>query len=89
MTALAQDELPWYPEILRTLVRYNLIQVGDGGQAVSSYARLPTQLYWHREPCKPGTMCHLPDLNYLAGMRPLQRTEKQYPMPFAHFRRHE
>jgi len=32
MTTLAQDELPWYPEILRTLVRHNRIQVGDGGQ---------------------------------------------------------
>jgi uncharacterized protein YcbX len=32
MTTLAQDELPRDTEVIRTLVRHNRIQVGDGGQ---------------------------------------------------------
>ena len=32
MITLAQDELPRDTEVLRTLVRHNRIQVGDGGQ---------------------------------------------------------
>ena len=32
MTTLAQDELPRDNEVIRTLVRHNRIQVGDGGQ---------------------------------------------------------
>lgn len=48
MTTLAQDDLPMDTDILRTLVRHNRIQVGDGG-------RFPcTGVYAVVE--KPGTM---------------------------------